>query len=182
MNLAHDCRAFLLAAAVFSSGISLASGQLESCIESHGGLATWKSFGSVRYELTWTSAKGARRDEQMFDLRTRDGLIKSDAYTLGSSGDAVWIQPSLDALGGTPPRFYMWTPFYFFGMPFVFADPGAVHESLGRKSFQDQEYDAVRVTFQKGTGDTPEDFYLLYLDPGSGRLKLASYIVTFPAL
>jgi len=110
MNLAHDCRAFLLAAAVFSSGISLASGQLESCIESHGGLATWKSFGSVRYELTWTSAKGTRRDEQMFDLRTRDGLIKSDAYTLGSSGGAVWIQPSLDALGGTPPRFYMWTP------------------------------------------------------------------------
>ncbi len=62
----------------------------------------------------------------------------------------------------------MWTPFYFFGMPFVFADPGAVHESLGRKSFQGQEYDAVRVTFQKGTGDTPDDFYLLYLDPGSG--------------
>ncbi len=69
----------------------------------------------------------------------------------------------------------MWTPFYFFGMPFVFADPGAVHEFLGRKSFQGQEYDAVRVTFQKGTGDTPDDFYLLYLDPGSGRLKLASY-------
>jgi len=64
---------------------------------------------------------------------------------------------------------------HFFGMPFVFADPGAVHESLGRKSFQDQEHDAVRVTFQKGTGDTPDDFYLLYLDPGSGRLKLASY-------
>jgi hypothetical protein len=36
----------------------------------------------------------------------------------------VWIKPALDALGGTPPRFYMWTPFYFFGMPFVFADPG----------------------------------------------------------
>jgi len=117
MNLAYDCPAFLLAAAVFCSGISLASGQLESYIESHGGLAGWKSFGSVRYELTWTSAKGTRRDEQMFDLRTRDGLIKSGAYTRGSSGGAVWIQPSLDALGGTPPRFYMWTPFYFFGMP-----------------------------------------------------------------
>ncbi len=38
------------------------------------------------------------------------------------------------------------------------------------------------MTFQKGTGDTPDDFYLLYLEPGSGRLKLASYIVTFPAL
>ncbi len=76
----------------------------------------------------------------------------------------------------------MWTPFYFFGMPFVFADPGAVHEFLGRKSFQGREYDAVRVTFQKGTGDTPDDFYLLNIDLGSGRLKLASYIVTFPAL
>ncbi len=38
------------------------------------------------------------------------------------------------------------------------------------------------MTFQKATGDTPDDFYLLYLEPGSGRLKLVSYIVTFPAL
>ncbi len=164
--------------------LSASSGfaQLDRALEAHGGLAQWKSFGSVEFGQTWTSAKGVKKDHQLFDLRSRDGLITSDAYTLGASGGEVWIKPALDALGGTPPRFYVWTPFYFFGMPFVFADPGAVQESLGKKMFQGQEFDAVKVTFKKGTGDSSEDFYTVYLDPKSGQMKLVSYVVTYAAL
>ncbi len=109
-------------------------------------------------------------------------MITSENYTLGAADGRVWIKPALDALSGTPPRFYMWTPFYFFGMPFVFADPGAVQEALGKKTFQGHEYDAVKVTFQKGTGDSSEDFYVAYVDPTSRQLKLVSYVVTFAAL
>ena len=76
----------------------------------------------------------------------------------------------------------MWTPFYFFGMPFVFADPGAKQESLGKKSFRGQEYDAVRITFAKGTGDTPDDYYVAYIDPVTAHLKLVYYVVTYPAM
>lgn len=161
---------------------SPASAQLDRSIEAHGGGAKWKSFGSVEFDQTWTSAKGVKKDHQLFDLRTRDGLVASDAYTLGANNGEVWIKPSLDALGGTPPRFYMWTPFYFFGMPFVFADPGAVQQSLGTKTFQGQEYDATKVTFNKGTGDSPDDFYVTYTEPKSGQLKLVSYVVTFAAI
>jgi hypothetical protein len=128
-------------------------------LDAHGGVAKWKSYGAVEFDLTWTSAKGTKKDHQLFDLRSRAGLITSDKYTLGNSNGEVWIKPGLDALGGTPPRFYMWTPFYFFGMPFVFADPGATAESLGKKSFQGQEYDSFKISFKKGTGDTPDDFY-----------------------
>jgi hypothetical protein len=157
-------------------------GQLERSVDAHGGLARWQSFGSVEYDFTWENAKGARKDHQMFNLRTRDGVITSAAYTLGSSKGEVWIAPGLDALGGTPPRFYIWTPFYFFGMPFVFADPGAKQESLGRKSFQGREYDTTRVTFASGTGDSPEDYYVAYVDPDSGQLRLVEYVVTFPSI
>ena len=157
-------------------------GQLERSVEAHGGLARWQSFGGVEYDLTWENVKGARKDHQLFNLRTRDGVITSAAYTLVSAKGEVWIAPGLDALGGTPPRFYMWTPFYFFGMPFVFADPGAKQESLGRKSFQSREYDTTRVTFQSGTGDSPEDYYVAYVDPDSGQLRLVEYVVTFPSI
>lgn len=157
-------------------------GQLERSLEAHGGNSRWQSFGSVEYDLTWENAKGARKDHQLFNLRTRDGLIASPAYTLGSHKGEVWIKPGLDALGGTPPRFYMWTPFYFFGMPFVFADPGAKQEPLGKRSFQSQECDATRVTFTSGTGDTPEDYYVAYADPASGQLKGVEYVVTFPSI
>jgi Family of unknown function (DUF6503) len=156
--------------------------QLDRCLDAQGGLAKWRSFGGVQYDLTWKSARGEHKDQQLFDLRTRAGLITSEKYTLGSNGKEVWIKPGLDALGGTPPRFYMWTPFYFFGMPFVFADPGAKQESLGKKSFRGQEYDAVRITFAKGTGDTPDDYYVAYIDPATAHLKLVYYVVTYPAM
>jgi len=161
---------------------SSAFAQLDRAFEAHGGIAKWKSFASVEFDQTWTSAKGVKKDHQLVDLRSRDGLITSDAYTLGASKGMVWITPALDALGGTPPRFYMWTPFYFFGMPFVFADPGVVQESLGKKMFQGHEFDAVKVTFKKGTGDSSDDFYTAYVDPKSGQVKLVSYVVTYAAL
>jgi hypothetical protein len=67
-------------------------------------------------------------------------------------------------------------------MPFVFADPGTSHESLGKKMFQGREYDAVKITYKPGTGDSSDDFYVAYLEADSGQLKLSSYVVTYPAL
>lgn len=161
---------------------SPAFAQLDAAFQAHGGRAKWQSYSGVQFDQTWTSAKGVKKDHQLFDLHSREGLITSDAYSLGSSHGEVWVKPGLDALGGTPPRFYMWTPFYFFGMPFVVADPGAVQESLGKKMFQGHEFEAVKVTFKKGTGDSSDDFYIAYVDPKSGQLKLVSYVVTFAAL
>jgi len=159
-----------------------AFGQLERSLAAHGGLEKWRSFAGVEYDLVWKSAKEEQKDHQLFDLRNRSGLITSDKYTLGSSGGEVWVKPGLDALGGTPPRFYMTTPFYFFGMPFVFADPGAKQESLGKKNFQGQEYEVVKVTFAKDAGDTPEDYYVAYIDPATAHLKMVYYVVTYPAM
>jgi hypothetical protein len=156
--------------------------QLDRCLDAHGGLAKWRGFAGVEYDLTWKSAKDKQADHQLFDLQSRSGLITSDKYTLGKSGGEVWVKPGRDALGGTPPRFYMGTPFYFFGMPFVFADPGARQESLGKKMFQGKEYDAVRITFAKGTGDTSDDYYVAYIDSATAHLKMVYYVVTYPAM
>lgn len=161
---------------------SPAFGQLDRCLEAHGGLTKWRNFSGVEYDLTWKSAKGERKDHQLFDLQSRSGLITSDKYALGSSGGEVWVKPGLDALGGIPPRFYMGTPFYFFGMPFVFGDPGATQESLGKKKFQGEDYDAVKITFAKGAGDTPDDYYVAYIDPVTEHLKMVYYVVTYPAM
>ncbi len=183
MIAARVDKIFVLIAGTFIALLSApAFAQLERAFEAHGGLAKWKSYGGVEFDLSWVGAKGMKKDHQLFDLRSRDGLITSQSYSLGASNGEVWIKPNPAALGGTPPRFYMWTPFYFFGMPFVFGDPGVNRESLGKKSFQGQEYDALRVTFQKDTGDTPDDFYVAYVDPATGQLKLAAYIVTYPPL
>ena len=146
------------------------------------GTAKWRSYGSVEFDLAWSMRGKVKKDHHLFDLRSREGLITSEEYTLGAKGGEVWIKPAIDALGGTPPRFYIWTPFYFFAMPFVFADPGVVLESLGKKMFQEKEYDAVKITYKKGTGDSPDDYYIAYLEPASGQMKLVIYVVTYAPL
>lgn len=178
----QTCFRSLLAAGFLVLLATPAFAQLDRCLEAHGGLAKWRSFAAVEYDLGGFFGKKQQREHQLFDLQTRSGLITSDKYTLGNSGGEVWIKPGLDALGGTPPRFYMWTPFYFFGMPFVFADPGAKVESLGKKTFRGQEFDAVRITFAKGTGDSPEDYYVAYIDPATAHLKLVYYVVSYPKM
>ena len=52
----------------------------------------------------------------------------------------------------------------------------------GKSRSKGRDYDAVKITFEKGTGDSPDDFYVAYVDPESGQLKLASYVVTYPSL
>ena len=87
----------------------------------------------------------------------------------------------MEALG-LPPRFYSSTPFYFFGLPFLFADPGINAESLGTKELDGREYNVVKITFDKGVGDTPEDDFVAYIDKETNQLKLVNYIVTYPPL
>ncbi len=159
-----------------------APAQLDRVLEGHGGLAKWRGLAGVEYDLTWKSAKRTLTDHQLFDLQSRAGLITSAKYTLGTDGREVWIKPGLEALEGMPPRFYMTTPFYFFAMPFVFADPGVKQESLGKKKFRGQEYDVTRFTYAEGTGDTPDDYYVAYVDAKTARLKLVYYVVSYPTM
>ena len=177
-----SCGGAFLALALLSLVPEQTFAQIEKSVEAHGGLSKWQSFGTVEYDLAYQRPKGEKRDHQVFNLHTRDGLITSDAYTLGASQGEVWIKPNAEAMGGTPPRFYMWTPFYFFGMPFVFADPGVKLETLGKKEFQGQKYDAIKITFKAGIGDSPEDYYIAYVDPASGQLKLSVYVVTYSSI
>ena len=153
---------------------------LDRTYETHGGLPIWRSFRWVEYDLDWKAPDGARVERHTFDLDSRDGLIKAENYMIGASGGEVWVHPNTEPLGGIPPRFYLWTAFYFFGMPFVFADEGVRHEPLGVKNVGGVEYDAVKITFAPGTGDTPEDFYIAYLERPNAQLKIVTYVITYP--
>lgn len=157
---------------------------LEKSYSAHGGLETWKKQGAVSYDMQWGppgNEEKTIRDHQVFDLIDRNGKITAEDYTIVSNGDKVWYAGE-NVAGGRPARFYLWTPFYFFALPFAFGDPGVNIESLGMKEFQAKNYEAVRVTYDSGVGDTPDDYYVAYIDPETGQLKLVYYIVTYEAL
>ena len=147
----------------FSVSSSNLQAQLEEAIKAHGGIDTFNQFGTLEYDLKdFPGPKAALSDHQLFDLYSRHTLITSDTYKIGFDGEHVWITDP-EALG-MPARFYAATPFYFFGLPFLFADPGCKQEFLGSKTLDGKEYDVVKFFYEAGIGDTPDDNYVAYLD------------------
>lgn len=155
--------------------------QLEQPLKSHGGLEQFRQFGAAEYDLRNCpfGKNGEVNDHHLIDLKSRKILITGSDYKLGFDGKDVWFVPKDPPLG-VPPRFYVSTPFYFFGMPFLFADHGTVQTSLGGKSLNGKSYDVVKITYKAGVGDTPEDYYIAYFDSKTHLLHLALYIVTYP--
>jgi Family of unknown function (DUF6503) len=170
----------LLITVLYTSIVS--AEELEQSIDAHGGLETFREYGTLEYdqEFDLTGVMNLK-SHQLIDLNSRKVLITSDTYKIGFDGQEAWIEPNMEALG-IPPRFYASTPFYFFGLPFLFADPGVNTESLGTKELDGKEYNVVKFTFDKGVGDTPDDDYVAYFDKETDQLTVLNYIVTYPPL
>jgi len=104
-------------------------------------------------------------------------LDKADGSVLVFDGENVYINPASAKKEGA--RFDIFTWQYFFAMPFKLTDPGTVWEKLEPKMIDSTKYDTARLSFETNVGDSPDDWYVVYKDLQTNRLKAAAYIVTF---
>lgn len=152
-------------------------------LDAHGGIDTFREFGTFSYRTEGLpySANAPLDFQHTADLRFRhhhmEGNGSAGAFTAGVDRHGGWAT-DLDTLG-VPPAWVNHGNSYFAMMPFVFADPGITLQSVGQRTFADQIYDAVRVTYDRGVGDTHRDDYVLYLDPQTHRLRLIDFAVTY---
>lgn len=147
---------------------------LKIALDAHGGLERWASFGALEFDLR----KGERTEHVLVDLHSRSHKLSGEGYSIGYNGRDMWIAPDSSAYPGNA-RFYSSLDFYFFSLPFVLADPGAMHEPVGRRVLGDETYDVVKVSFEPGTGESPDDYYYTHFDTLSGQLEFLLYTVTF---
>ncbi len=102
---------------------------------------------------------------------------KDIKFGMSKDGE-YWIRPR-DAEFTPPYRFWALTPYYFLGIPFVFNDENASFEKLAEmKEFEGKEYEQVKVTYNDKAGDSPDDYYVLLIDPETKLTRGAYYIVT----
>lgn len=76
-------------------------------------------------------------------------------------------------------RFHIFTWSYFFLFPYKLSDPGTLWNEYENNKLADKSFDTQKLTFEKGVGDSPDDWYIVYADPETNVLKYSSYIVTF---
>ncbi len=155
-----------------------------AAIEAHGGLARWYGNGPLHFRYRYERGGGqpAIDTEQTVDTwssRARHVVMPDSAASFGWTGDTAWVQPAGVDIP-TNARFWSLTPYYFVAMPFVLADPGVNLALDGQMTAEGTAYDLVRVTFDAGTGDAPDDYYVLLLDPATDRVGGVRYVVSYP--
>lgn len=153
-------------------------GLLQKALNAHGGLDTWKSYGAMQYTVSGTLG-GEKKEIHAIDLRNRKVRIEGEGYSLGMDGEQVWVSPDLEAFGGISARFYHNLLFYFYSIPFVLADPGAIYEELGEQTVGGKTYQALKVSYEQGVGDSPKDHYIAHFNPDTYKLELLLYTVTY---
>jgi len=157
-------------------------------IQTAGGLANWLKSGTIAFEFDYQPLSAPERrmhTAQKVDLwRSRavheelDGGA-GEVATFGWDGERAWITPDAEAFP-SPARFWALTPYYFVGMPFVVADPGTRYELLENAELDGESYRLVKISYEEGTGDSPDDYYILYIHPESYELAALRYVVAYP--
>lgn len=104
-------------------------------------------------------------------------IERADGSVALFDGETAWVSPAEAEFPMA--RFHVLTWPYFAAVPMKLSDPGTRLESLGELPLGGRPHPAARLTFDTGVGDTPDDWYVLYRDPDSGRLAAMAYIVTF---
>jgi len=132
---------------------------------------------AMDYEGVWG---GAKTNKARFVIARDTSRVRAE-YDDGTlvvwDGSEAWVSPTNSPLQAA--RFHILTWPYFLLAPMKLGDPGSHLALLGTKSLQGNEFDAGKLTFDAGIGDAPDDWYLVYRDPRSSRLKAMAYIVTY---
>ncbi len=92
-------------------------------------------------------------------------------------GTDAWVSPA--AAPVPQARFHLLTWPYFLAAPHKLRDPGARLAVEGERPLLGASVPTARLTFAPGTGDTPDDWYVVYRDPATDRLRALAYIVTY---
>jgi hypothetical protein len=154
---------------------------LLEAIHAQGGLERWYTNGPLAFRFTYAPVSGPARDtRQLVDTwsaRAVHEVADAPAHRFGWDGQVAWA--SDEEATKMKPRFWALTPYYFVAIPFVLSDPGVklVHE--GQAELEGRPCELVRATFEAGTGDAPDDFYVVYIDKQTRRVSAVRYVVSY---
>lgn len=149
--------------------------------EAHG-IDTYRSHDAVRADLTIHFGGNVVLSGVLtFDTPVGKARIETkDGTVMVLDGQDAWVSPA-DA---PPPegkaRFHLLTWAYFAAAPFKLGDPGTKMSYTGYKPLDAQHtFSTAKLTFNPGTGDSPDDWYIVYQNDNTNQLAALAYIVTY---
>lgn len=104
-------------------------------------------------------------------------IIKKDGSVVLFDGTNVYGKGiPAKAKGGA--RFDIFTWVYFLGLPYKLNDKGTIWSDFSNQKWGNKKLNSGRLSFKSGTGDAPDDWYVVYKNE-ENILEGAAYIVSF---
>ncbi|GMN07001.1 hypothetical protein MTsPCn5_23900 [Croceitalea sp. MTPC5] len=154
-------------------------------MEAHGGLDKWYQNGPISFRFNYQPLDGGtpRDTYQAIDTwrsKARHYQAKDSTSQYGWDGKDAWVIAKDSTVFPYNTRFWSLTPYFFAAQPFVLDGNGVNLELLDQRTHNQRKQDVIKVTFDEGTGDAPDDYYVLYFDSETHILSVIRYIVSYP--
>ncbi|MDT0622739.1 DUF6503 family protein [Croceitalea vernalis] len=146
---------------------------LEQIFEAHGGLDVWKKQRTLIYTIT----KESNPETHTTDLWNRNDRIDTEQFSMGFDGKPWLLDSNKNYKGNV--EFYHNLMFYFYAMPFVWADDGIVYGETEDLVFEGVNYPGISISYNNGVGTTPKDEYFIHFDAETHQMSWLGYTVTY---
>ena len=115
--------------------------------------------------------------ELILQTNSSEGLLTlKDGNQIYFNQDKVYCSPEIENQNKVRFDAYTWS--YFFLFPYKLSDEGTVWSKVESVTMNEQAYNQQKLTFKNGTGDAPDDWYIVYSNPKTNLIRVAAYIVT----
>lgn len=148
---------------------------LSKVFKAHGGLEKWKEMRTLEFSME----KPDGNEITTTDLKERYSLVEMPKHTIGFDGENVWMKSSSKSKYEGNPKFYYNLMFYFYAMPFILADDGIIYSDVESLKFEGKIYPGIKISYESGVGESPEDEYILYYDVDTNKMAWLGYTVTY---
>jgi hypothetical protein len=158
---------------------------IEAMVMAHGGMDAWRTVETVRFRMLskvsgqsnpWLSTETVERSSgrSFLDWPILDASIVWD-------GTAIW---SVNWPPAPPPGFFPRLSYAFVTLPFLTQDDGVSLGPVerGQVPADSTEYLTVHMTYPQQNASVPGDYYKLFIDPASHRLKAVEFNITHPGM
>ena len=175
----------MIAIFVISIAFAVSGEIIKEMISAHGGMEKWRSAPTVSFEDHFLQAGAQKPTVSQVTVEQGRRRAYLDFPELKAriawDGKRAWSE---NWQAPVPPRFMALLNYYFLNLPWLATDSGVNLNEPGKGKLWDDptEYITVKMTFDAGIGDTPDDYYVLYIEPKTRRLKACEYIVTYASM
>lgn len=159
---------------------------VDKLIQAHGGMEKWAAAPTVSMEHKMVAPQSPDDPWVSYDTteqgsrRTYQDWTRDEAQ-IAFDGSRTW---SVGWKRLNPPKFMVNLAYYFACMPWILEDDGVILSEPGTGTLPDDDtvYQTVTMTFKPGVGETPDDKYIVFIDPQTHRMKATRFWVTYGAL